>query len=245
MSASGSAVESPAGSTVAVSTHDGVWLFSIRRPPVNAIDLSLVQTLSARLAEAEAAPDCLALVLTGSGQTFSAGIDVKIVPAYDAATRAEMLRSINRLVMRLYGLPKPTVAAINGHALGGGLVMALACDFRFASAGNYRLGLTEVRAGIPFPAAPMIVVRAELAPGAARWLTLGGAEYPPEEPPMATLIDRFTAPGTVVDMALAHAGDAAKAPAYATVKRQLKGPALDAMARLVASDDDPLLRSWL
>jgi enoyl-CoA hydratase len=230
---------------VNVTTHDGVWLLSVARPPVNAIDLALVNELDERLAEAEGSPACRAAVLTGSSSAFSAGIDVKVVPTYDAATRAEMIRAVNRMVLRIYGLPKPTVAAINGHALGGGLVVALACDFRFAAEGSYQLGLTEVTAGIPFPAAPMIVVRSELDPGTARTLTLSGAVFGPADPPAARFIDRLLPRERLVAEAIQHAAQAASAPAYAAVKRQLRADALKEIARIVERDEDPLLRSWL
>jgi enoyl-CoA hydratase len=230
---------------VNVTTHDGVWLLSVARPPVNAIDLALVTEIDERLAEAEDSPACRAAVLTGSSAAFSAGIDVKVVPAYDAATRAEMIRAVNRMVLRLYGLPKPTVAAINGHALGGGLVVALACDFRFAAAGSYQLGLTEVTAGIPFPAAPMIVVRSELDPGTARMLTLSGAVFGPADPLAARFVDRLLPHERLIEEAIQHAAQAASGPAYPAVKRQLKADALNEIARIVERDDDPLLRSWL
>jgi enoyl-CoA hydratase len=108
------------------------------------------------------------VVVTGDPPAFSAGIDYKAVPSYDAATRREMVGLVNRSFLKLYGLSRPTVAAINGHALGGGLVLALACDFRLAAEGSYQLGLTEIAAGIPFPAAPMVVVQSELDRKAAR-----------------------------------------------------------------------------
>lgn len=230
---------------VSVSVREGVWLLSVERPPANAIDLSLVQALHERLGEAERSSDCAAVVLTGSGAAFSAGIDVKVVPAYDAATRAEMVRAVNRMVERLYGLAKPTVAALNGHALGGGLVVALACDARFAAEGSYRLGLTEVTAGIPFPAAPMIIVRSELDPARARLLTLTGAVFGPRDPLAAGLIDRVVAPEDLLPEAMRHASKLATATAYAAVKRQLRAPALRDISEMIERDDDPLLRSWM
>ena len=230
---------------VDVSIQDGVWLLSVDRPPANAIDLTLVQALHERLGEAERSPDCSAVVLTGTGEAFSAGIDVKVVPTYDAATLADMIRSVNRMVERLYGLPKPTVAAINGHALGGGLVVALACDARFAAAGSYRLGLTEVSAGIPFPAAPMIVVRSELDATSARLLTLSGAVFAPADPPARALIDRIVAPECLLPEVVQHASGLARGIAYAAVKRQLRAPALSEMRAMIERDADPLLSGWL
>jgi enoyl-CoA hydratase len=226
------------------SDQDGIRVLSLVRPPVNAIDLGLVRALGDRLVEAAGPGACRGLVLTGGEVIFSAGIDVKSVPHYDAPTRQDMVRAINRTILALYGLDKPTVAAIGGHALGGGLVLALACDFRLAAAGDYHLGLTEVTAGIPFPAGPMTVVLAELDHCAARSLVLSGDVIEPTAPSAAAFIDEVVEPGRLRDAAVARAASLAAASAYATVKRQLKGEALRRLERIVAEDDDPLLRAW-
>ena len=158
-----------------VTAHERVAILRLARPPVNAINLELVQTLGAAIEREAAASESRALVLTGLPGVFSAGIDTREVPGYDSSVRAAMLRAINRAVLALYGCPKPTVAAVSGYALGGGLVLALACDVRLAAQGDFRLGLTEVEAGIPFPAGPLAVVQAELPADRARVLALTGA----------------------------------------------------------------------
>jgi len=230
---------------VEVSDRDGVWVLAVRRPPVNAIDLTLVREITERLRDAASSAACRAVVVTGAGNAFCAGIDVRVVPTYDTATRAEMLRGINRMVAALYGLPKPTIAAINGHALGGGLVVALACDVRFAAEGNYKLGLTEVTAGVPFPAGPLAVVRAELDPGTVRVLTLSGLVMQPADPMASRFIDRLLPPDQLLTGAVEHAALAAQATAYAAVKQQVRAATLTAIERVIADDADPLLRVWL
>ena len=226
------------------SDRDGIRVLALVRPPVNAIDLTLVRAIGDALLEAAGARSCRGVVLTGGDEIFSAGIDVKTVPHYDAATRREMVRAINRTILALYRLEKPTVAAIGGHALGGGLVLALACDFRLAAAGRYQLGLTEVTAGIPYPAGPMTVVLAELDHSAARSLVLSGQVFEPTAPCAAGFLDELVEPGRLRDAAVARAASLAAAPAYAVVKRQLKAEAVRRLERIVAEDDDPLLGTW-
>jgi enoyl-CoA hydratase len=238
----------PASKTVSslrTERKGGIWVLSFSRPPMNAVELGVVTDLNHALAAADESSDCAAIVITGDPPAFSAGIDFKVVPAYDLATRQQMIRLVNRGVRRLYGMPKPTVAAINGHALGGGLVCALACDFRVAASGNYRLGLTEVSAGIPFPAVPMEVVRAELDPGCARYLTLSGAVFGPNDAVAAKLLDATCAPDRLLDVAVARAESAARLPSFATVKRQLKGAILERLDRILDDDSDPMLREWI
>lgn len=230
---------------VRTTDHGGVWVLHLARPPVNAIDLSLATALGEALGAAAESHQCRAVVITGDPPAFSAGIDVKRVPRYDATQRREMLCTINRTAQTLYGLPKPTVAAINGHALGGALVVALACDFRLAASGSYQLGLTEITAGIPFPAVPMVVVQAELDRNTARALTLSGATFGPGDPLAAKFIDQLCPPEGLVEAAVQRAAAASKLSAYAKVKRQLKADALERIDRIVKEQRDPMLRDWI
>lgn len=209
-----------------VEDREGIRVITLSRPPVNAIDLALVESLTENLVETEAATGCRAVVLTGAPPAFSAGVDTRVVPAYDEATRERMGLAINRMVHALYGLGKPTVAAVNGHALGGGLVVALACDFRVGADADYHLGLLEVTAGIPFPAVPMIIVKSELGPSLARRLALGGERLAPRHARAAEILDEVVPPGDLIRTAVAHAERFADLPGYAAIKRQMRDATL-------------------
>lgn len=215
-------------------------VITLARPPVNAIDLGVVESLTENLVDVEAATGCRAVVLTGAPPTFSAGVDTRVVPAYDEATRERMGLAINRMVHALYGLGKPTIAAVNGHALGGGLVAALACDFRVGADADYHLGLLEVTAGIPFPAVPMILVKSELSARLGRRLALGGERISPRDPDAREILDEIVPPERLLDVAVAHAIRLADLPGYAAVKRQMRdvtlgeiGAALDSVEAFV------------
>jgi enoyl-CoA hydratase len=229
---------------VTASDHGGVRLLTVSRPPRNAVDATLVAALSDAVATVAHDDSCRALVLTGAGPAFSAGIDVKVVPTYDRAARAEMIRGIDRMVLAIYGLPKPTVAAVNGHALGGGLVVALACDVRLAAAGAYTLGLIEVTAGIPFPAGPLVVVQSELDPHTAGRLALTGCTFGPDDPLAARFLDAVVPPETLLATAVERARTLAGLRGYAAVKRQLRAAALARLEQVLVDDADPLLADW-
>src|SRR5262249_61428695 len=94
-----------------------------------------------------------ALVITGAGACFCAGLDLKRVPLYGPEEQRAMVTAINQMVTALYACPLPVVAAVNGHAIAGGLILTLACDYRIRTTATCQLGITEARAGIPFPAA--------------------------------------------------------------------------------------------
>ena len=108
-----------------------------------------------------------ALVLAGREGFFSGGADLKAVPGYGPEDQRKMVTGINRMAVGTYGLPCPVVGAITGHAIAGGLVLALCADYRVASnAGRY--GLTEIKVGVPYPQAAIGVVRAGLEPRSPR-----------------------------------------------------------------------------
>jgi len=234
-----------AGELVGEECRDGVRVLTLRRPPVNALDRCLVADILEALRTARADQECAAVVLTGVPGVFSAGIDMREVPGYTRLQHADLLRSVNRMTCQLYGMPKPVVAAISGHALGGGLVLALACDLRLAARGAFKLGLTEAEAGFPFPAGPLAVVHSELSPETARQLTLTTRTAAPDEPPIASIIDRVVEPAELIDEAMREARRLAAFPAYRQVKAQLRAPCIERLRHIVKDDDEPLLRGWL
>lgn len=217
------------------------------RPPVNAIDNDLLDRAHAALTDLATQSDLRALVITGAGRCFSAGLDLKLVPHYSTAEQRRTIDGINRLVAYLYALPIPTVAAINGHAIAGGLIVALACDQRIATTAPCQIGLTEARAGIPFPAVAMAVLRAELAPAVARRLTLVARNYGPDAALADGILDALYAPEILLAQARALATDLAGIPrdAYARIKHQLRGDTIAANRTVVEGGRDPLADTWL
>jgi enoyl-CoA hydratase len=224
-----------------LEAHGDVAVVRIDRPPANALVPQLAEEGAAVMAQLrEDEPG--AVVLTGTGGVFSAGADLKLVPTLDADGQKAMVMGINRLATAWYGFPRPVVGAINGHAIAGGMVLAMCTDHRVGSTEG-KLGFTEVKAGVPYPAVAIGVVRAELEPRAVRDLVLSGRLVDPEEALRLGLVDELAEPGDVLDRALAVARERAALPAgaYGRIKRQLRGAFLDWAERVVAEEDEPLL----
>ena len=194
-----------------------------------------------RLAEELVANPPDAVVLTGREGFFSAGADLKIAPTLDADGQRGMVDGINRIFAGWYGFPRPVVAAVNGHAIAGGLILALCADYRVGSTeGQY--GLTELKAGLPYPAVAMAVVRAELDTPGARRLVLGADLVGAKEALEAGAFDEVAEPDQVLHRATEVARELSALPseAYEKVKQQLRGPVLEeALAK-----PDPLLAGW-
>ncbi len=221
----------------------GVALLTIDRPPANAMDVGLLGEIVAAVAEVAAEPPA-ALVLAGREGVFSAGADLKAVPGYGPEQQREMVHGINAMALGVYGLECPVVAAVTGHAIAGGMVLALCADLRVASAAG-RYGLTEVKVGVPYPQAAIGVVRAELAPQAARMLAFGAEMHDAQTCHRLGVLDEVHPPAAVLPRAVELAERLAAMPAavYARTKRDLRGAALDAMR--AAAAEDPLLDRWL
>lgn len=139
---------------VHVSSSDGITRIELDKPPVNAFDLSLVLELAAAVHEAERS-NARVVVFSGRGASFAAGGDIKWMHERMRERDAKSLRTFLRAIQRAFDdvdrLPMPTIAAIHGPTLGGGLELALACDLRIAS-DDTRIGFPEATIGL-IPAA--------------------------------------------------------------------------------------------
>jgi enoyl-CoA hydratase len=230
---------------VRIEEHGDVALVTIDRPPANAMDLELLEAGHAVLGEL-AARDPAAVVLAGREGCFSAGVDLKLAPTLDAAGQRAMIDGINRLFAGWYSYPRPVVAAVTGHAIAGGLILALCGDWRVAATeGKY--GLTELRVGIGYPAVAMLGVRAELESAAARRLVLRADLLDPPAALAAGLFDELAEPDAVVPRALEVAAELAALPggAYVTIKRQLRGDTIEAMRQVLDGEDPLSAAGWL
>jgi enoyl-CoA hydratase/carnithine racemase len=230
---------------VSIEEHEDVAVVRVDRPPANAMDPGLLADAVAATEELAAAEPG-AVVLTGRPGFFSAGADLKVVPTLDADGQRAMVDGINGLCMAWYGLPRPVVCAVNGHAIAGGLVFALCADYRVAAADG-RYGLTELRAGVPYPTMAIAVVAAELSAPAARRLVLRADLVDAADLRELGAFDEVVPNDEVLDRALVVARDLGALPssAYAATKRRLRAPTLALAARLQAGEADPLGDAWI
>lgn len=210
----------------------GVRLLVLDRPPANAIDETLLHGLDAALDEAAGDAAVRAVVVTGAGRFFSGGFDLR-APRREAGDATAMVMAYRDTHRRLLACPKPTIAWINGHAIAGGLVLALACDHRVAVEGDYRVGLNELAIGAAFPAAAMEIIRLRLGHAAATELVLGAQVHSASDLVRLGVVERLVTPATVEEHTITLArrlGSYPKEP-YAHAKTAL---VQDALARLDA-----------
>jgi len=153
------------GTVLTDMVGDGVCIVTLNRPHrLNAIVPELLEDLIAALQAADSDPSVCAVVLTGSGPSFSAGVDLKRIVEGGPRYVERFLPALSAALLAVFDHAKPVVAAVNGHALAGGCVLAAACEMRLMSGGT--IGLAELAAGVPFPTVPLEVMRHAVGPGA-------------------------------------------------------------------------------
>jgi enoyl-CoA hydratase len=222
-----------------VEQRSGVTVLRLCHGKVSALDLELLQALSAALGEVdEAAP----VVITGTGSAFSAGVDLRRIVDGGPSYAAQFLPALTTAFLAIFDHPGPVVAAVNGHAIAGGCVIAAACDVRLMSQGT--IGLAELSVGVPFPASAMEIMRHAAGPAAGR-LALGAPLLDPAGARAIGLVDDVVAPESVVDLAVGQAGAMGRTPAgvFAFTKRQLQRPARERLAA-ARGDDEAVLAMW-
>ena len=218
---------------VRVADHPGgVRLLMLDRPPANAEDESLMRALGDAVSTAREDAAVRAVVLTGEGPFFSGGFDLA-APRRDDATATQLREQFRDVHLGLLTLPKPTVAMVNGHAIAGGLVLALTCDYRLGLDGHYRVGLNEVAIGASYPRIALEIVKLRLPHGRASELLLGAGLYPASQAVRLGVVDELLPAAGFVDTVLRRAARLGAFPreAYAHTKAALVA---DAVARVRA-----------
>ena len=229
-----------------LETIDETTVIRLKRPPANAFCIELAEEMTTAF-ESEEVRTAKALVLTGTDRFLSGGLDLKAVPTYSQAEQREFLGVLNRLLGKLYAWPAPVVAGVNGHAIAGGLIFALATDYRIGTTASGALfGLTEARVGIPFPAVPMIILLAELAPADVRYTTLQARNYGAQEARDRGVLDELQPAAAVLERAIEVARDMASMPAdgYRRIKHQTRRVAIARIEEIVSANADPMLENW-
>jgi enoyl-CoA hydratase len=219
--------------TVRTEDHEGgVRKLILDHPPANAENDELLADLAAATDAAAADDGVRAIVLTGAGKFFCGGFDLTTAQGGNQklAVLGEGFRDAH---LKLLSIPKPVVAAVNGHAIAGGLVLVLACDYRLGLDGPYKIGLNEVTIGASFPKVAFEIVRLRLTNQRASELMLGGALYPAKEALRLGIVDELFPAETFEATVLRRAARLGAYPraAFAHTKRALVA---EAIARTLA-----------
>ena len=208
--------------TISVDYQDTVAIVKLDRGVTNVLDMELVNELGKLLERIEHDSSVSALVLGSSNDKFlSIGFDIPRLfelPRQDFST---FFSEFNRVCLSLYTLPKPTIAAITGHAVAGGCILALCCDYRFIAEGRKLMGLNEIKLGVPVPYLIDCVLRYTVGTRYARQIMDTGEFYGPEDSLRMGLVDEVLPVGEVMAKAAERARLLGAWPreAFAMIKR--------------------------
>jgi enoyl-CoA hydratase len=183
----------------------GVGTLALSRPPTNAMTRQVYREIERAAAEVAGREDIAAVIIFGGHEIFSAGDDMPQLRTLIASEAVSWARVRREAVDAVAAIPKPTVAAITGYALGSGLGLALAADWR-VSGDNVRFGATEILAGLVPDGGGMARLTRTVGVSRAKELVYSGRFFDAEEALALGLIDDMVAPDGVYDAAVAWAG---------------------------------------
>lgn len=158
----------------------GVAELILDRPKVNALDAAMLEGLARAVERIEADDAIQGVLIRSTGKCFSAGLDLGALLDAERPAMTAFFEQFERTFIGLFECSKPIAAAIEGHAIAGGLVLGLVADFMAMAPGSYRLGLTELQVGVPFPDSAIQIVADAIPPRALRTLVYEAGLYGPE-----------------------------------------------------------------
>lgn len=203
------------------SVTDGIATLRLAHGKVSALDLELAEGLALAFNEL-AESDARAVILTGTGKSFSAGVDLFRVVDGGADYVDRFFPALSRLILDLFAFPKPLVVAANGHAIAGGCIFTLCGDYRLMAAGDARIGMPELLVGVPFPASVLEVIRYAVAPQHLQALIYTGRTVKPDDALRFGMIDEIADDLPARADAVARQFAALPPNAFRLAKRQLR-----------------------
>ncbi len=228
-----------------IEPHGDVAVLRLRGGKANAMSAEFLTELI-RLVEEVEASEARAAVIIGDGPHFSAGLALPTLVGLDRPQLREFIDLFAAAMLSVFRCELPVIAAINGHAVAGGCVLALQCDLRLMAEGKGKIGLTEVQLGIGLPAVVIEPLRLQVPPTSLFTIALEGRLFLPGEAFALRLVDDVCPHATLERLAIERAGALARSPraGYAQAKTALRRPAVEAIARHGDAERERWLDTW-
>ncbi len=189
-------------SMVRVERVDDIAVLTLQRGKGNSLNPMVIEELFDSLRREDVAEGSRALVITGDGKFFSTGLDLVELTELDQGRMLAFLDRLQGFLSTIFVWSRPVIAAINGHAVAGGCLLALASDWRVLSRGDVKMGLNEIALGLPLPQAGLEIARAQLSTHSFSEVVYGGDLHGPEECLRLGLADQLADPDQVLAAAL-------------------------------------------
>jgi len=225
-----------------IEQRDGVRVLHMKFGRANAMNQEMLDGLATALAGREPQPT----VLTGEGKIFCAGLDLVSLDALERDDFEDFLTRFSRTMVQVLTTPYPLVATINGHAVAGGCVLALACDYRVGVKGDYKIGMNELTHGLPLPAVASEIPRGALTPQTYRTVVMSGVLMSPDTAQQVGILDMMSDDvDSAIEQACALAREQGKSlRAFAGVKSGVVAPVVNAIKELREPLDRRFIDIW-
>jgi enoyl-CoA hydratase len=226
-----------------IERNGPVALLRLENGKANAMGPSFLERLDGLLGQIG---DARAAVITGQGSAFSAGLDLPSLIDLDRATMGRFILRFSAVMLRVFELPIPMVAAVNGHAVAGGCVLALQSDVRIGADRDARIGLNETQLGIGLPAAVVETLRWQVPGPSLAAMALEGRLFSPREALQSGVLHELVPEGELLQRSLQRASLLAALPPAGVrmVKQSLRRPAAAAARADEAAEAERWLDTW-
>ncbi len=231
---------------VRISFEGGIALIELARGKVNAISEAFTEELHLRLEEIEKDSGVRTVILTGSGKFFSFGLDIPEFLNYPKESFQKFVGKFADLYTYLFNYPKPVIAALNGHTVAGGFMLATACDYRIMVSGSSRISLNEITFGSSLFPGSAVMLAYCVGNRNAEKIALSGKMYSAEEALTIGLVDQVTDEDKLAIKAQETAQDFVKleGPAFRSIKNLMRGPVAEEMRRQDKLYRDEMIDIW-
>jgi enoyl-CoA hydratase len=223
---------------------NGILTIRLAHGKASALDLELCTALASAFEEAASDDAVGAVILTGTGSIFCAGVDLPRMISAGGDYVQNFVEALDAAFRALFVFPKPCVAAVNGHAIAGGAILAFACDHRLMSGG--RIGLPEPLVGVPFPPLALAIVRFAVVPPHLQPMVYFGRTMETEEAKAIGIIDEIPPANDLLGRAHAIAQKLMAIPrhTFRLTKRQLREPYLRDASHIALASADEIDAIW-
>jgi enoyl-CoA hydratase len=231
--------------SVTASLDDGILTVRMGRPHGNAINAELLRGLIGAFEAAREEPAVRGVLFASSGKIFCPGLDLQELRDFDRGELGSFMELLSACVIALYSFPKPVVAAISGHALAGGCILALAADWRVLRWGAL-VGLAEIRVGLPLPLDVALVLREAVHPSRLAEVALLGSNFTDDAAVAAGLVHEVHEAEGFEAHCIARLREfASREPlAFARTKAYLRSQTVDRIRGLGGAHIEEFVDSW-
>jgi enoyl-CoA hydratase/carnithine racemase len=226
---------------------ENLAILRLKNGVTNPINLEFVNEISGSISELKRDSSVHSIVITGANDKFfSIGFDLPTLYKLNDKDVKKFYQAYNRLCLDLYAYPKPTVAALTGHAIAGGCILALCCDYRVIASGKKLMGLNEIKLGLPVPYPGDMILKQIIGTRYAQMIMEMGDFYGPDQLMQMGVVNQVVKQKGVLEKSIEQAkllGDY-HAPAFKMIKKNRVDPVVNGIKEDLEEKENYFLKYW-